>query len=71
MSKQQIAKVVTKQGKQTPNGREMVMEVRGGEKGTGKNFGSVIYWPWSGPSCDQADKIVEEIAERNDLQLIW
>lgn len=67
----QIAKVVTKQGKQTPNGREMVMEIRAGEKGTGKSFGSVIYWPWSGPSCDQADTVVAEIAKRNDLQLIW
>ena len=70
MSKQ-IAKVVSKQGKQTPNGREMVMEVRAGKKGTGKKFGSVIYWPWSGPSCDQADRVVAEIAEHNDLELVF
>jgi hypothetical protein len=69
MKEMKPAKVVTKQGRMTPNGREMVMEVRAGEKGAGKVLGSVVYWPWSTPSCDQADRIVQEIAERNNLQL--
>lgn len=67
----QIAKVVTKQGKMTPNGREMVMEVRAGEKGKGKKFGEVIYWPWSPMSSEQADRIVIEIGERAGLELVW
>lgn len=65
------AKVHTKNGKMTPNGREKIMEVRAGKLGTGRVLGQVIYWPWSISSCDQADKIVQEIADKNGVELIW
>ncbi len=65
------AKVVTKNGNVTPNGREKVMEVRAGKRGAGKVLGSVKYWPWSTPSCDAADRIVDEIARKNGVELIW
>lgn len=65
------AKVVTKNGNVTPNGREKVMEVRAGKSGTGKVLGSVKFWPWSAPSCDAADRIVDEIAAKHDVELIW
>ena len=68
----QKAKVVTKQGSLAPNGRERIMQVRSGEKGTGKQFGpDVVYWPWSAPSCDNADQIAVEIARKNDLELVY
>lgn len=66
------AKVVSKAGRLTPNGRERIQEVHMGEKGTGKQVGaSVIYWPWSAQSCEQADRITAEIARTNDLELVW
>ena len=65
------AAVVTKNGSMTPNGREKIMELRMGEKGKGKVLGSVKYWPWSGPSCDQADRIIQEIGDRHGVEIIW
>lgn len=66
------AKVVEKQGQRTPNGRERIAEIHLGAKGKGRQVGrSVIYWPWSGPSCEQADKIIAEIAQANDLELVY
>jgi len=65
------AKVITKNGSMTPNGRERVMSLRMGEKGKGKMLGSVKYWPWSGISCDQADHIIQEIGERCGVKIIW
>jgi hypothetical protein len=65
------AKVVTVNGNLTPNGREKIARVKSGAKGTGRQFGpDVVYWPWSGPSCDQADRILSEIARGNDLELV-
>jgi hypothetical protein len=69
--KAKVAKVITVNGTLTPNGREKIARVKSGEKGTGRQFGSdVIYWPWSGASCDQADRILDEIAKENDLELV-
>ena len=64
------AKVVHKQGQMTPNGREAIAQIRMGAKGTGKEVGRVIYWPWSSPSCDQADRIISEIVEREGVELV-
>lgn len=63
-----FAKVTSTQGQRTPNGVERVYRVRGGKKGTGKQIGfSVTCWPWSTPSMDAAEKILDEIIEHNDL----
>jgi hypothetical protein len=62
MNKQ--AKIIEKQGAQSPNGREMRMELRSGAKGTGKLIQSVTYWPWSPKSVDAASEIMRQSAER-------
>lgn len=65
------AKAIVKNGKNTPNGREQVVEVHLGEKGKGKQIGaSVVFWPWSSPSVEKAWDIVSEIARDNDLELV-
>jgi hypothetical protein len=65
------AKVVTVNGNLTPNGREKVARVKSGAKGTGRQIGpDVIYWPWSGSSCAQADRILAEIIRNNNLELV-
>lgn len=71
MAKQ--AKVIQKSGRMTPNGRESVTELRAGEKGTGKVLGSVISWPWSASSEEEADRVFGEIerrAEANGYKII-
>ena len=65
------AKVVYKQGKMTPNGREAIMELRKGEKGAGKKLSSVVYWPWSNPSCEAADRAMVSVAEQQGVELNW
>lgn len=67
------AKLTSKRGSLTPNGQhERIMQIRAGEKGTGQPIGpAVTYWPWSSASCDQADKIIAEVALNNDLDLDW
>jgi len=65
------AKVVTKRGKITPEGYEEIQEIHLGAKGTGKQVGpSVICWPWLYRSMEEAEKIIFEIANRNDLELV-
>ena len=66
-----IATVVCKQGKMTPNGREGKMELRRGAKGTGKLLGAVTYWPWSGISIGEAEKMIIEVAEREEVTINW
>lgn len=57
-------------GDNSPSGREEIWRVRGGEKGTGQQYGpNIIVWPWSASSAEQAENIVREIARNNDLQL--
>lgn len=68
MAKKAAVQVIN--GNNTPNGREQIWRVRGGEKGTGKPYGpDIIVWPWSYQSADQAERIVAEIARNNDLEL--
>jgi len=65
------AKVVIKQGRLIPNGREARMCLRVGEKGTGKLLGEVIYWPWSAISYDQASEIIKQIAAKHGVEIVW
>lgn len=66
-----LAKIVTKNGMMTPNGRERVMMLKAGKNGTGEQIGnSVSYWPWSDKSCEQADRIISEIAERHGYKIV-
>jgi hypothetical protein len=68
--KAKVAKVVIVTGSLTPNGREKIARVKSGSQGTGRQFGpDVIFWPWSGPSCDQADRILGEIVRNNNLKI--
>ena len=65
MSKKiEYAKVVSKAGKLTPNGRERVDELRRGKKGAGAVITSVRVWPWSQKSEEKADEILFAAAER-------
>lgn len=53
------AKLVTRNGRMTPNGREKVQEVRAGAKGTGRVIGySISWWPWSWRSGEEADRLI-------------
>jgi hypothetical protein len=58
----------------TPNGRERIMEVRAGEKGTGAVLGcSIGYWPWSDRSYEEADRLISyqiELAEAGGYDVI-
>ena len=65
------AKVVQKRGKKTPNGYEARYELRMGRKGTGELIAAVNYWPWSGASEEEADRIIVSAAKRAGVKLIW
>ena len=60
------AKVTSKGGAMTPNGRERVTEIRAGKKGKGQVLGSVISWPWSWRSQEAASDILS--AQINRLE---
>lgn len=64
------AAVITKNGQMTPNGRERVMHLRIGAKGTGKELMAVSYWPWSAKSCEQADRYIAAAADRHDVEIV-
>jgi len=64
------AMITTKNGAMTPNGRERIMELRAGAKGTGKVLFQVIYWPWSDKSCEQADEIVFQAARMARVEVV-
>jgi hypothetical protein len=53
----------------TPNGRERVMELRAGAKGTGKLIARVSYWPWSAKSCEVADEYIFTAARREGYEV--
>lgn len=65
------AKVVIKQGRLIPDGYEARMCLHAGKKGTGKLLGEVIYWPWSAISYDQASEIIEQIAAKHGVDVVW
>ena len=71
MSKQ--AKVITKnfQGKHVSGAAERAtMELRAGEKGTGKKLHSVEYWPWSSPSVGAAYDAMHEVADKAGYTIV-
>ncbi len=63
------ARLVTRNGMLTPNGREKVQEIRAGAKGTGRVIGmSVAYWPWSWRSGEAADEMISEQIRRAEAE---
>lgn len=63
------AKVIEKQGAKTPNGREVRLQLRRGENGTGEIIQEVVAWPWSPKSMEQADEIMRQAADRAGVKL--
>ncbi len=62
-------KLVIKQGHMTPNGREAKIEVHRGLQGRGEKVGNtIVYWPWSAKSEEQAFEMAYEIARREGLE---
>jgi excisionase family DNA binding protein len=57
------------EGRLTDDGLERVFVVRGGKKGRGKEYGRVVYRPWSGASCDSAYQTVGEIVDKFQLTI--
>ncbi len=64
------AKVVYKNGNQTANGRERIMELRRGSKGTGEVLATVRYWPWSDKSVESADNYIFQAAKQADVEVV-
>ena len=52
------------------NEREAKLELRGGEKGTGRVLHTVRYWPWSGKSVDAAYNMIYNVAEREGVEVV-
>jgi hypothetical protein len=55
-------------GKQ--NGQERRATLRAGANGNGKVLQVVNYWPHSGKSIEAAGRIFEEIAVREDYEIV-
>lgn len=66
-----FAKVIVKSGRKTPNGYEGRYELRMGRSGTGKLIAATNYWPWSGKSVEEAERIVAFEAKRAGVEVIW
>lgn len=64
------ARIVEKQGAITPNGRDAVLQLRKGEKGTGEVVQSVRMWPWSPRSVEAAHDIMRQVADRANLDIV-
>lgn len=65
-----LARITEKRGRMTPNGRERIMQLRAGAAGTGALIGETIYWPWSGPSIDEAHRIMRAIARDAGYEIV-
>ena len=63
------AKIIYKNGALTPNGREKIMQLRRGAKGTGELIHSVRYWPWSEKSVEAADHSIFEAARNAQVEI--
>ena len=64
------AKIVSKNGKCTPNGVERIDQLRAGRKGKGRILHSCIVWPWSGPSEQYAFSALSAEAERQGYEIV-
>lgn len=60
------ARIIEKRNPRCPS-REGRLELRSGRKGTGRLLGAVNFWPDSSRSCDAADRIIYEIADREGV----
>lgn len=64
------ASVIGKAGEMTPNGREGKWELRHGAVGKGRLIQAVTFWPWSGRSVEEAEKVIAAAAERAGVTII-
>jgi len=64
------AKVVTKNGQMSPNGRERRFELRSGTRGTGRKIAAVTFWPWSPKSVEAAEEYIFAAAQRAGVEIV-
>ena len=64
------ARIIKKQGNRTPNGTEVIFELRRGKKGKGKLLCSVIAWPWSRRSMEKAPLILDDAAANFGFEIV-
>ena len=70
MTETRKAKVISRPGSFTPNGRERVWELRAGANGKGRLIHSVVFWPWSGGSVEAAEYSINAAAHRAGYEIV-
>lgn len=64
------ARLTSVLGSVTPNGREKKLQLRAGKQGKGEVLHTIIYWPWSDRSVDQAYQWMDEYAARHNIEIV-